>query len=136
MSLGIIRVEHIGIATENQEAQTLFENILGRPVYKTEAVESEHVLTKFLQVGETKVELLEGTNDDNAISNFVAKRGPGIHHIAFEVEDIHVAFEEAKKMGLRILNDAPKKGADKKLIFFIHPKSAGGILMEFCQSIK
>ena len=135
MSLGIKRLEHIGVATESNDAQALFERLLGRPVYKTEEVESEQVVTKFIRLGETKVELLNGMSDDNAISKFISKKGPGVHHLAFEVEDIHVAFDEAKKMGLNVLNEAPKKGADNKLIFFVHPKSAGGILVEFCQEI-
>ncbi len=136
MSLGIIKIEHIGIATNEATAQDLFEKLLGRPVYKSEEVESEEVLTKFLQVGESKIELLSGMATDDAISAFIQKRGPGIHHIAFEVEDIEHAFTEAKKMGLRVLNEAPKKGADNKMIFFIHPKSAGGVLIEFCQEIR
>ena len=135
MSLGIKKLEHIGIATANQDAQILFESLLGRPVYKTEEVSSEQVLTKFIRLGETKVELLSGTSEDDAVTKFINKKGPGIHHLAFEVEDIHAAFKEAKNMGLHVLNDAPKKGADNKLIFFIHPKSAGGILVEFCQEV-
>lgn len=136
MSLGIIRLEHIGIATKEEGAQELFESLLGRPVYKTEQVESEQVETKFLRMGETKIELLKGLSAHDAITSFVTKRGPGIHHLAFEVSDIHVAFEEAQKMGLVVLNNAPKEGADNKLIFFIHPQSAGGVLVEFCQEIK
>ena len=135
MSLGIKRLEHIGIATEERDAQALFEQLLGRPVYKSEEVTSEQVVTKFIRVGETKVELLTGTSDNDAITKFIGKKGPGIHHLAFEVEDIYAAFDEAKKMGLQLLNEAPKKGADNKLIFFIHPKSAGGILVEFCQEL-
>ncbi len=135
MSLGIKKIEHIGIATNDENAQHIFEMILGRPVYKREEVASEAVLTKFLQVGESKIELLTGTNDENAITKFLNKKGPGIHHIAFEVEDIYQAFSEAKKLGLQLLNEAPKQGADNKLIFFIHPKSAGGVLIEFCQEI-
>ena len=135
MSLGIIRLEHIGIASEEKGAQALFESLLGRPVYKTEDVISEKVHTKFLRIGETKIELLSGLSEDNAISKFLAKKGPGIHHLAFEVEDIHVAFEQAKLMGLQVLNDEPKQGADNKLIFFVHPKSTGGVLVEFCQEV-
>ncbi len=134
MSLGIIKIDHIGVATENSSAQNLFENLLGRPIFKEEHVQSENVLTKFFQVGESKVELLEATGDEGPISSFLTKRGPGIHHIAFEVHDINIAFEEAKKMGLRLLNSAPKKGADNKTIFFIHPKDTSGVLVELCQS--
>ena len=136
MSLGILRIEHIGLATAEDGAQQLFEALLGRPVYKSEEVESENVLTKFIRVGDTKIELLSGTNDESAVSKFINKKGAGIHHIAFEVADIHVAFIEAQKLGLRVLNEKPKKGADNKLIFFIHPKSAGGVLIEFCQEIS
>lgn len=136
MSLGIIRLEHIGLATEESSAQALFESLLDRPVYKEEIVRSEEVLTKFLRVGDTKIELLSGRSENDAISSFIAKRGPGIHHLAFEVSDIDHAFSEAKKMGLHVLNEAPKKGADNKMIFFVHPKSAGGILLEFCQEIR
>jgi len=135
-NLGIKKLEHIGIATKDSGAQALFEQLFDRPVYKEEVVDSEHVLTKFMQVGESKIELLSGTNDSNAISHFIEKRGPGIHHLAFEVHDIYKTFEAAKQMNLKVLNDAPKEGADNKLIFFIHPKSAGGILIEFCQEIK
>lgn len=135
MSLGILRLEHIGVATKDEGAKSLFESLLGRPVYKTEEVLSEHVETQFLRVGETKIELLSGTSEADAITKFVDKRGPGVHHLAFEVEDINRAFDEAKKMGLRILNERPKKGADNKMIFFIHPKSTSGVLVEFCQEI-
>lgn len=132
MSFGIIRIEHIGVAIDSPDQSSLFTTLFDRPIYKTEEVESERVRTHFFQLGQSKIELLEGLGDD-AISRFIDKRGPGIHHIAFEVEDIHRAFEHAKAIGMRVLNDAPKQGADNKLIFFIHPKSTGGILVEFCQ---
>lgn len=135
MSFGIIRIEHIGIAINDADKCDEFSTLFDRPIYKSEEVASEKVLTHFFQLGQSKIELLEGQGGD-AISSFIEKRGPGIHHIAFEVEDIHVAFEHAKELNLRVLNEAPKRGADNKLIFFIHPKSAGGILMEFCQEIK
>ena len=130
--LRIKRIEHIGIATAGPDNEKLFERILGRPMYKEETVDSENVLTQFFQVGQSKIELLSGRGND-AITKFVEKRGPGIHHIAFEVENIQLAFDECQRMGLQVLNDAPKEGADNKLIFFIHPKSAGGVLIEFCQ---
>ena len=132
--MDIKRLEHIGIAVNNEaKARELFEKLLGKPVYKTETVESERVRTHFIRIGETKVELLGATDESSPIHKFISKRGEGIHHLAFEVPDIHKAFEEAKAMGLELLNDHPKEGADNKLIFFIHPKSTGGVLVEFCQ---
>jgi len=133
MGLGIIKLEHIGIAGGDADAEQLFNRLFDRFVYKTEEVASERVQTKFYRIGETKVELLEGLGDDDAISKFIEKRGRGIHHLAFEVEDIYHAFEEAKRMGFVLLNDQPKQGADNKMIFFIHPKSTGGVLIELCQ---
>ena len=132
VDLGIKRIEHIGIAATGPETKELYERILGRPMYKAEQVDSEKVLTQFFQVGQSKIELVSGFGDD-AISKFIEKRGPGIHHLAFEVENIHHTFEACQHLGLQILNDAPKEGADNKLIFFIHPKSTGGVLIEFCQ---
>ena len=133
----MIRVEHIGIAVKNSEAsKQLFEKLLGEPSYKTEAVESEGVLTSFFKVGENKVELLEATNSESAIAKFIEKKGEGIHHIAFEVEDIYKEMERLKALGFQLLNESPKKGADNKLICFVHPKSSNGVLVELCQEIK
>ena len=101
-----------------------------------ESVESEGVSTSFFQVGETKIELLEGSKDGNAISKFIEKKGEGIHHIAFEVEDILSEMKRLEKEGFTILNKEPKKGADNKLVCFLHPKSSNGVLVELCQSIK
>jgi len=133
----IIRLEHLGIAADNlDQANALFAALLGKSHYKIEEVESEHVSTSFFQTGESKVELLEATSPDSAIAKYVEKRGQGIHHVAFEVEDIHASMQHLKEKGFQLLNDEPKRGADNKLICFIHPKSAGGVLVELCQEFK
>ncbi|MFD2513407.1 methylmalonyl-CoA epimerase [Pontibacter locisalis] len=130
-------VEHIGIAVKNfSEANALYFKLLGVEPYKTEFVESENVNTSFFKVGATKIELLEGTTPDSAISKFIEKRGEGIHHIAFEVEDIYAEMERLRKEGFTLLNEQPKKGADNKLVCFVHPKSATGVLVELTQEIK
>ncbi|SIR21435.1 methylmalonyl-CoA epimerase [Pontibacter lucknowensis] len=133
----MVNVEHIGIAVENfSEANALYFKLLGVEPYKTEFVESEAVNTSFFKVGGTKIELLEGTTPDSAISKFIEKRGEGIHHIAFEVEDILAEMERLKGEGFILLNETPKKGADNKLVCFVHPKSANGVLVELTQEIK
>ncbi|GAB3197397.1 methylmalonyl-CoA/ethylmalonyl-CoA epimerase [Pontibacter aydingkolensis] len=130
-------VEHIGIAVKNfSEANGLYFKLLGVEPYKTEFVESENVNTSFFRVGGTKIELLEGTTPDSAISKFIEKRGEGIHHIAFEVEDIYKEMERLKSEGFTLLNEQPKKGADNKLVCFVHPKSANGVLVELTQEIR
>ena len=130
-------VEHIGIAVKNfSEANGLYFKLLGVEPYKTEFVESENVNTSFFKVGGTKIELLEGTTPDSAISKFIEKRGEGIHHIAFEVDDIYAEMERLKKEGFTLLNEQPKKGADNKLVCFVHPKSANGVLVELTQEIR
>ncbi|HFA48484.1 MAG TPA: methylmalonyl-CoA epimerase [Bacteroidetes bacterium] len=131
------RLEHIGIAVKNLQASNeLFAKLLGKKHYKTEEVASENVLTSFFKTGQSKVELLEGTSPDSPISKFIEKRGEGIHHIAFEVADIEAEMQRLENEGFRILNKEPKRGADNKLVCFIHPKSANGVLIELCQSIK
>ena len=131
------KIEHIGIAVQNLEsANSLYEKLLGTPPYKLEAVESEKVLTSFFRCGESKIELLEATAPDSPIARFLAKRGEGIHHIAFEVADIRAEMERLRAEGFALLNDAPKRGADHKLVCFVHPKSAHGVLIELCQSIE
>ena len=131
------KVEHIGIAVKSLSASVpLFEKLLNTTCYKTEPVESEKVNTAFFQTGETKIELLESTEEDGVISRFIEKKGEGIHHIAFEVNDIHKEMDRLKKEGFALLNDAPKKGADNKLVCFLHPKSTNAVLIEICQSIK
>lgn len=133
----MIKVEHIGIAVKSlAEANGLFQKLFGKAHYKIESVESEHVSTSFFQLGETKVELLEATHRESAISKFIEKRGEGIHHIAFAVDDIHNEIKRLQKEGFVFLNEEPKKGADNKLICFLHPKSTNGVLVELCQDIK
>ena len=130
-------VEHIGIAVKNfAEANALYFKLLGVEPYKTEFVPSENVNTSFFKVGDTKIELLEGTTEDSAISKFIQKRGEGIHHIAFEVEDILSEMARLKQEGFTLLNDMPKKGADNKLVCFVHPRSANGVLIELTQEIR
>jgi methylmalonyl-CoA/ethylmalonyl-CoA epimerase len=131
------KLEHIGIAVKSlDDSSQLFEKLFGKPQYKKETVESEGVSTAFFQVGETKIELLEATKEDSAIAKFVEKKGEGIHHLAFEVEDIYKEMERMRSEGFIVLNDEPKKGADNKLVCFLHPKSANGVLVELCQEIK
>lgn len=132
----IIRLEHVGIAVKGLETSNdLFARIFGKDHYKTEVVESEKVSTSFFQTGEAKIELLEGTDDSSVITKYVEKRGEGIHHLAFEVEDIKEAHSYCKKQGIRVLHQEPKRGADGKMIFFLHPKDTNGVLIEFCQSV-
>ncbi|RIJ42601.1 methylmalonyl-CoA epimerase [Pontibacter oryzae] len=130
-------VEHIGIAVKNfSEANALYTTLLGVEPYKTEHIASEAVNTSFFKIGGTKIELLEGLTPDSAISKYIEKRGEGIHHIAFEVEDIYAEMERLKREGFTLLNEQPKKGADNKLVCFVHPKSAHGVLIELTQEIK
>lgn len=132
-----MKVEHIGIAVKNLEkSNDLFTKLFNKSPYKTETVESEHVTTSFFQCGETKIELLVANNSDSAIDKFIQKRGEGIHHIAFEVDNIFEEMDRLKKEGFIILNEQPKKGADNKLVCFLHPKSSNGVLVELCQEIK
>ena len=130
----ILRIEHLGIAVNNMEnANRLFTSLLGTPNYKVETVESEMVSTSFFKVGESKIELVEATNPESPIAKFIAKKGEGIHHVAFEVDDIDGEMERLKKEGFELINAAPKDGADNKRIFFLHPKCTNGILVELCQ---
>jgi methylmalonyl-CoA/ethylmalonyl-CoA epimerase len=130
------KIEHIGIAVKNlAEAEKTYTALLGIAPYKREAVESEYVTTSFFKVGETKIELLEATSPESAIAKFIEKKGEGIHHIAYAVTDIHAEMKRLKEQGFVLLNEAPKKGADNKLICFVHPKNAGGVLTELCQEI-
>jgi methylmalonyl-CoA/ethylmalonyl-CoA epimerase len=131
------KIEHIGIAVKNLEVSNLiFEKLLGAPAYKFEDVESEGVSTSFFAAGPNKIELLAATNPDSPIAKFIEKKGEGIHHIAFDVEDIVSEIARLKKEGFVVLNEAPKKGADNKLVVFLHPKSTNGVLIELCQEIK
>lgn len=133
----ILRLEHIGIAVKDLEASNeLFARLLGKPHYKIEEVASEHVKTAFFQNGEAKVELLEATTPESAIAKYIEKRGEGIHHIAFEVDDIHAEMKRLVDEGFQLLTPEPKRGADNKLVCFFHPKSANGVLVELCQTIE
>lgn len=131
------KVEHIGIAVEDLEkANDIYAQLLGVRPYKNEEVESENVITSFFKVGPNKVELLQATDDASDIAGFISKRGEGIHHLAFDVPDIKKEMERLKSLGFRLLSEEPKKGADNKLICFVHPKSANGVLIELCQEIR
>ncbi|MFK7809843.1 MAG: methylmalonyl-CoA epimerase [Saprospiraceae bacterium] len=133
----MLKLEHIGIAVKDLEnSNELFKKLFGKSHYKVESVDSEHVNTSFFKVGRTKIELLEATHPDSAIAKYLEKRGEGIHHIAFEVKDIYKEMERLRKEGFRIINEKPKKGADNKLVAFLHPKSSNGVLVELCQEIK
>lgn len=130
------KIEHIGIAVNSlEEGEKLYESLLGTPPYKRETVESEKVVTSFFRQGPNKIELLAPIGDDGPISKFLAKKGPGIHHIAYAVTDIRAEMARMTNEGFRLLNDEPKKGADNKFVCFVHPKSAGGVLVELCQEI-
>ncbi|MGV3604127.1 MAG: methylmalonyl-CoA epimerase [Dyadobacter fermentans] len=130
-------VEHIGIAVSDLlGAETLYTALLGAAAYKREEVESEQVLTSFFKVNQTKIELLQATGPDSAIARFIAKKGEGIHHIAFEVDDILAEMDRLRNAGFTLLNESPKRGADNKLVCFVHPKSAHGVLIELCQEIR
>jgi methylmalonyl-CoA/ethylmalonyl-CoA epimerase len=130
------KIEHIGIAVKDLEASNLlFEKIFGQPPYKEEEVASEGVKTSFFMNGPNKIELLEATNPESPIAKFLEKKGEGIHHIAFDVENIVVEIDRLKKEGFIVLNEVPKKGADNKLVAFLHPKTTNGVLIELCQEI-
>lgn len=130
-------VEHIGIAVKDLQASImLFERLLNVKSYKTEAVESEKVMTAFFQTGETKIELVASSDEDGTIAKYIDKKGEGIHHIAFEVEDITAEMERLKTEGFVLLNEVPKKGADNKLVCFLHPKGTNSVLVELCQEIR
>lgn len=131
------KIDHIGIAVKDMTvSNVLFEKLLGVAPYKQEEVESEGVLTSFFKSDTSKIELLAATNDDSIIAQFIAKKGEGIHHIAFEVADIEEEIQRLKKEGFIVLNEIPKKGADNKLVVFLHPKTTNGVLIELCQTIK
>jgi len=131
------KIEHIGIAVHDLEnSNELFSKLFGQAAYKTEEVASEGVKTSFFMCGPNKIELLEATNKDSPIAKFLEKKGEGIHHIAFDVEDIYAEIERLKLEGFTVLNETPKKGADNKLVAFLHPKTTNGVLIELCQEIK
>lgn len=131
------KIEHIGIAVEKlEESSTLFEALLGKAAYKEEFVAGEMVNTLFFDGGNTKIELLESRAEGSAIDKFIKKKGEGIHHIAFAVEDIEKSMKELSEKGFKLLNEKPKKGADNKLVAFFHPKTTNGVLIEICQEIE
>jgi methylmalonyl-CoA/ethylmalonyl-CoA epimerase len=131
------KIEHIGIAVNDLDVSNdLFEKLFGAPPYKSEAVASEGVMTSFFMNGPNKIELLAATNPDSPIAKFLEKKGEGIHHIAFDVDDIVAEIERLKGEGFVILNEVPKRGADNKIVAFLHPKSTNGVLIELCQEIK
>jgi len=129
-----MQIEHIGIAVKDlQTSISLFEQLLNTPCYKTEAVASEGVNTAFFETGESKIELLESTQEDGPISKFLSKKGEGIHHIAFAVDNITAEMKRLSALGFELLNETPKEGADNKLVCFLHPKGTNGVLIELCQ---
>ena len=131
------KIEHIGIAVKDlDQSNTLFNQLFGSPHYKIEEVVSEGVKTSFFKAGPNKIELLQATNSDSPIAKFIEKKGEGIHHIAFAVDDIDFEIDRLKNEGFIVLNSTPKKGADNKLVAFLHPKSTNGVLIELCQEIK
>ena len=128
------KIEHIGIAVKNLDTSNkIFEDILGSASYKTERVESEGVATSFFSVGPNKIELLEATDPDSPIAKFLEKKGEGIHHIAFAVDDIHSELARLKELGYQLIHQEPKPGADGKIIAFLHPKASNSVLIELCQ---
>lgn len=131
------KIEHIGIAVKNLiAANETYSKLLNIKPYKQEEVSSEHVITSFFKTGENKIELLEATHPESAIAKFIEKRGEGIHHIAIDVSDIHAEMKRLREAGFTLLNESPKRGADNKLICFVHPKNANGVLIELCQEIE
>lgn len=131
------KIEHLGIAVKDLEVSNkLFASLLGVETYKQEAVESENVITSFFKTGESKVELLQATHPDSSIAKFIEKRGEGLHHVAFDVEDIYAEIERLKGEGFIFINETPKQGADNKLIVFLHPKSTNGMLVELCMEMR
>ena len=131
------KIEHIGIAVKSLSAAIpLFEKLLNSQCYKTETVNTENVTTAFFKKGETKIELLESTTEDGIIARYIDKKGEGIHHIALDVEDIEAEMLRMQQEGFILLNDKPKKGADNKLVCFLHPKTTNGVLIELCQEIN
>ena len=131
------KIEHIGIAVDDiDKSNALFSKIFGKANYKSEIVESEGVLTSFFQIGDSKIELVAATNSESPIAKYLVKNKSGMHHIAFAVDDIEKEMIRLKNEGIRLLNETPKKGADNKLICFLHPKDTNGVLIELCQEIK
>ena len=130
------KIEHIGIAVKDLEVSNqLYAKLLGTKHYKTEFIDSESVKTSFFKLGENKIELLQATNPESAIAKFINKKGEGVHHVAFEVENIEAEIKRLIDEGFELIDDTPKLGADNKIIAFLHPKSSGGVLVELCQEV-
>lgn len=133
----MLKVEHIGIAVKDiANANVLFRKLFNKEHYKIESVASENVNTSFFQLGGTKIELLQASDESSAIAKFIAKKGEGVHHIAYEVKDIHSEMQRLSEEGFTLINKEPKKGADNKLVCFLHPKTTNGVLIELCQEIE
>ena len=133
----MLKIEHLGIAVKNlEQSNELFSKLFGKTPYKLEKVETEGVSTSFFMLGNNKIELLEATTPDSPIAKFIDKKGEGVHHIAFEVADIYSEMKRLQKEGFTLLSEEPKKGADNKLICFLHPKGTNGVMIELCQEIK
>lgn len=133
----ITGIEHLGFAVSNAtEGLDIFQKLLEKPSYKTEVVESEKVNTHFFRIGESQIELLESTDPEGVISKFIEKKGQGMHHIALKTDNLLAEIERLQSIGFQFINPVPKKGADKKLIVFLHPKSTAGVLVELCQDIS
>ncbi len=131
------KIEHIGIAVKDlTTSNELFSKLLNTSPYKNETVANEGVTTSFFKIGESKIELLEATHSESPIAKFIEKKGEGIHHIAYEVSDIYAEIQRLKAEGFIVLNEIPKKGADNKLVIFLHPKSTNGVLIELCQEMN
>lgn len=131
------KLEHIGIAVANLDAsEALFTKLLGTPPYKREWVESENVMTSFFQIGDVKIELLAATNESSTIASFIQKRGEGLHHLAFDVDNLDQEINDKSEQGFHMIHQQPKDGADGKIIAFLHPKSTNGVLTEMCQTVN
>jgi len=133
----IKKIEHVGIAVKDlNKSNSLFKKLLGEPSYKTETVETEAVTTSFFKLGNQKIELLQAMTSNSPVSKFLNKRGEGMHHLALHVEDIHKEIQRLEKEGFSFVSKTPTKGADNKMIVFLHPKTTNGVLIELCQEIK
>lgn len=132
----INKIEHIGIAvTDLKKSENLFEKLLGKKPYKKEEVASEGVVTSFFKIGNQKIELLKGNNSGSPIQKFIEKRKEGVHHIALHVDSIQKEVERLENLGFEFISTTPKKGADNKMIVFLHPKTTNGVLVELCEDI-
>jgi methylmalonyl-CoA/ethylmalonyl-CoA epimerase len=133
----MLKIEHLGIAVQELAVSIpLFEQLFNTPCYKTEEVADEQVKTAFFQIGASKIELLEAGNPQSPIAKFIAKKGEGIHHIAFDVANIEAEMKRLQALGFELINNTPKPGADNKLVCFLHPKTTNGVLIELCQEAK